>query len=82
MSEPRFKAGDVVLINGTLTKNIAGKITTVLTTYPGSPSYSYIVEYFSHVNDVQWEVKEREFPEHMLLPLDDAARLIYLDYKP
>jgi hypothetical protein len=76
---PRFKPGQPVLINGTLTNGIAGKIVMVITTVESPKEHSYIVEYFRHVNGEQWELLEREFQESMLLPLDPAVKLLYLD---
>jgi len=76
---PRFKAGEPVLLNGTVTKGIVGKIVMVLTTIESPKEHSYIVEYYKHIHDVQWERVEREFAESTLLPLDTASRLLYLD---
>ncbi len=76
---PRFKAGEPVLINGTVTKGVVGKIVMVLTTVEPPKQHSYIVEYYKHIHDVQWERVEREFQEDMLLALDEASRLLYLD---
>lgn len=77
---PRFKAGEPVLICGTLVRGIVGKVVMVLTTIDHPKEHSYIVEYYKHIHDVQWERVEREFQESMLHPLDEASKLLYLDF--
>lgn len=76
---PRYKPGEPVLLNGTVVKGIVGKIVMVVKTIEKPYEYSYIVEYYKHIHDMQWERVEREFQEDMLLPLDTASRLLYLD---
>lgn len=77
----KFKSGDVVLISGTLTKNVAGKIVSVIETtskkYPAE--YSYIVEFYRYSIGTGWELVEMEFKEEMLYPLDPAMKLLYLE---
>jgi len=76
---PRFSPGEPVFIMGTITKRcIVGKVVTVLTTTGSYPlEYSYIVEFFKHIDDDSWELREVEFAESMLLPMDEASKLLY-----
>ena len=78
--QPRFKSGDCVLIT-TYAEPIAAKIVTVLTSYPGVPQYSYLVEYYRNYSGEMWDLVEREIQESKLIPLDDISRLLYMNLK-
>lgn len=77
--EPKYKPGEPVLIFGTLTRGIAGKVVMVYKTLKPPYEHTYVVEYYKHVHDVTWERVEREFDEGMLLPYTEATKLLYLD---